>query len=83
MPTASFPGASSPSNSASQGADASQSGGQASKVRNLLARSPVRALAQIPDSRASNRAVMPVAEILLLATCKTGKVGLNLQEVAL
>ena len=48
---------------------------EASKVRNLLARSPVRVLAQIPDSRASNRAVMPVAEILLLATCKMGKVG--------
>jgi hypothetical protein len=56
---------------------------EASKARILLARSPVRVRAQIPDFRASNRAVMPVGEILLLATCKMGKVGHNLQGVAL
>ena len=61
----------------------SKSAAEASKIRNLLARSPVRVLAQIPDSRASNRAVMSVAEFLLLATCKMGKVGFNLQEVEL
>jgi hypothetical protein len=55
----------------------------AAEVRNPLARSPARVLAQIPDFRASSRAETPVGEILLLATCKMDKVVRNLQEMAL
>lgn len=56
---------------------------EASKARNLLARSRVRVQAQNLDFPQSNRAVTPVGEILLLGIFKMGKVEHNLQAGAL